>query len=310
MNRFALSVFALLLATVIPGNAQQLQTVRVAAAPLDTLGNVYYAQDLGYFKDAGITIEFVGGQNAASAVAALAGGSVDVAAGAISSLATAYQHGVPLKLIAAGGMESTASRDNVVLVKSDSPFKSAADLNGKTIGIAGIKTMQQVAMASWVDHHGGDSKSLKFVEVPFPQICSAVQSGHIDAGLTVEPFITTCGSALRSLGNVLDGIAPRFIAVAYAASSAWLAANPDLAKKFVAALNKAGAWGNAHPKESADILVRYAKLDPAVANSMARATYATSLDPALLQPVIESSVKYGAMDQSVPAAQMIWTAPK
>ncbi len=306
MKRFIVSLFALLAGTMVQAGAQQLTVVRVAAAPLDTIGNVYYAQDLGYFKDVGITVEFTGGQNAASGVAALAGGSVDVAGGAISSLATAYQHGIPLKLIAAGGMESTASRDNVILVKSGAPYKSAADLNGKTVGIAGIKTMQQVAVMSWVDHHGGDSKSIKFVEVPFPQMCSAVESGRIDAGATVKPFITTCSSAVRSLGNVLDGIAPKFIAVAYAASNSWLAANPELARKFVSALNKASAWGNAHPKESAAILVRYSKLDPAVANSMARAALATSLDPALLQPGIDASVKYGAMDESVPAAQMIW----
>ena len=203
------------------------------------------------------------------------------------------------------GIIGTAGR-LLLATESDSPYKSAADLNGKTVGIAGINTMQQVAVMSWVDHHGGDSKSIKFVEVPFPQMCSAVESGRIDAGATVEPFITTCSSAVRSLGNVLDGIAPKFIAIAYAASNSWLAANPELAKKFVSALNKANAWGNAHPKESAAILVRYSKLDPAVANSMARAVLATSLDPALLQPGIDASVKYGAMEQSVPAAHMIW----
>jgi ABC-type nitrate/sulfonate/bicarbonate transport system substrate-binding protein len=34
-----------------------------------------------------------------------------------------------------------SSRDNVIIVKADSPFRTAADLNGKTIAIAGIKTI-------------------------------------------------------------------------------------------------------------------------------------------------------------------------
>jgi NitT/TauT family transport system substrate-binding protein len=290
-------------------DAQQLQTVRVAAAPLDTLGNVYYAQDLGYLKDAGLTVEFVSGQNAATGVAALAGGSADVAAGAIASMATAYTHGIGLKLIAPGGMSVEASRDNVLLVKGDSAIRTGADLNGKTVGIAGLKTLQQTAVMAWMDHHGGDSKTVKFVEIPFPQICQSVKDGRIDAGAVVEPFIASC-SDVRSLGNVLDGISAHFIVVAYAASDAWLAANPQVAKKFAAALVKAAAWGNTHPKESADILAKYAKLDPATITTMARAVYATTLDPALVQPVIDSSVKYGGLDRAFPARELIWNAPK
>jgi NitT/TauT family transport system substrate-binding protein len=306
MKRIVTVAAALLLMATRGADAQQLTTVHVSAAPLDTIGNVYYAQELGYLKDAGMTVEFIPGQNAAAGVAALAGGSADVAGGAVSSLAAAYEGGVPLKLIAPGGMNLDSSRDNVIIVKADSPFHTAADLNGKTIAIAGIKTMQQVAVMSWVDKHGGDSKTLKFVEVPFPQMCSSVDSGHVDAAAPVEPFITTCGKAARSLGNVLDGVGPRFIAVAYAASDAWLKANPQLATRFAAALVKAAAWGNAHPKESADILIRYSKLDPGVAQNMARAVYATTLDAALIQPVIDASVKYGALAHTFPAAEFIW----
>ena len=302
---FFLAILALL---ALPSNAgaQQLVTVRVAAAPLDTLGNVYYALDLGYFKDAGIDIEFIAGQNAAAAVAALAGGSADVAGGAVTSLAAAYSQGIPLTLIAAGGMNTDASRDNIIAVKADSPIAKAADLNGKTIGIAGLKTMQQVAAMSWVDHHGGDSKTLKFVEIPFPQMCSALDGGRIDAITPVEPVTSSCGKSIKVLGNVLDGVAPRFIAIAYAARNDWLKDNPQLAQRFVAALVKAAVWGNSHPAESADILVRYSKLDPAVAKAMQRSIYATTLTANLVQPVIDASYKYGTLGKTFPAAQFIW----
>lgn len=306
MKRLVFVVVSFWLAATSGADAQQLQTVHVAAAPLDTIGNVYYAQDLGYLKDAGLTVEFVSGQNAAAGVAALAGGSADVAGGAVSSLAAAFENGIPLKIIAPGGMSTPASRDNVLIVKPDSPIRSGADLNGKTVGIAGLKTMQQVAVMSWADRHGGDSKTIKFVEVPFPQMCSAVTTGRVDAAAPVEPFVTTCGTTVRSLGNVLDGVGPRFIAVAYAASDSWLKANPQLASRFAAALVKAAVWGNAHPKESAEILARYSKLDPSVAQNMARAVYATTLDAALIQPVIDASAKYGALDHPFPAALLLW----
>ena len=50
--------------------------------------------------------------------------------------------------------------------------------------------------------------------------------------------------------------------------------------KFAGAIRKAAVWANAHPKESAVMLTKFTKLDPAVAATMGRAVYATSLEPA------------------------------
>jgi hypothetical protein len=73
---------------------------------------------------------------------------------------------------------------------------------------------------------------------------------------------------------------------------------------------KAGVWANAHPGESGDILIKYSKMDPALMHSMVRAVYATTLDPALVQPVLDASVKYGALDRTFPAAEILWAPPK
>jgi hypothetical protein len=69
-------------------------------------------------------------------------------------------------------------------------------------------------------------------------------------------------------------------------------------------------WANGHPKESAILLAQFAKLDPKVAATMARTTYATSLDASALQPAIDVMVKYGMLARTMDASELIWRAAK
>jgi len=175
VRRFAAVAAAFGLAVIggaCPLRAQTPITVRVAAAPFDNTGPVYYAQDLGYFRDVGLTVEFAAGlNNAAAALAALSGGSVDFSAAAITSIAAAHDAGIKVKIIAASQQSTDQAPSEVLMVRMDSSAKNALDFNNKTVAIIGLKSMMQVAAMAWVDRHGGDSKTLKFIESPQPVRC-------------------------------------------------------------------------------------------------------------------------------------------
>ena len=81
-----------------------------------------------------------------------------------------------------------------------------------------------------------------------------------------------------------------------------MAAHPDAAKKFVAVMQQTARWANAHHAESLQILRDVSKAD--FPSTMHRATYGESLDPALFQPVIDNSAKYGALTASFPATEL------
>jgi len=59
---------------------------------------------------------------------------------------------------------------------------NAADLNGKTIGVNGLRDLQQLCAMSWVDKHGGDSKTLHFIEVRSRR-WAPLSLHRIDAGM-------------------------------------------------------------------------------------------------------------------------------
>ncbi len=176
---------------VVPavGRAADLAVVNVGTIPTDVSAVVNYALELGYFKDVGLDVRITTLTSGPVVATAVAGGSVDVGAANVGSLTVARARGVPLRVFAPAGLADAAATGDIIAVLKDSPIQTASDLNNKTIGIVAVKTMQHAAVMLWIDRHGGDSKTVKFVEIPFPEMSVALTSRRVDAVLPDEPFI-------------------------------------------------------------------------------------------------------------------------
>jgi len=75
------------------GDAQTLAPLKIATTPTDIGSQVFYAQDQGFFKTAGLDAQVQVISNGGAIIAAVSGGSVDVAQSNVVSLAAAHQHG-------------------------------------------------------------------------------------------------------------------------------------------------------------------------------------------------------------------------
>jgi NitT/TauT family transport system substrate-binding protein len=304
----ALAALALIMGTSAPVRAAD--AVRVGLIPVDTAADAWYAQEQGFFKQAGLDVTLQPMASGPVLAQAVIGGAVDIGVANVATIAAARERGIALKFIAPAAIaEAGKTMTDAIMVAKGSPIKTGADLNGKTIGVNGLRDLQQIEAMGWVDKHGGDSKTLKFVEVPVPQMTGALESHRVDAALPIEPFVTAGKNVATVIGEAPDGVAPRYMVVGWFASDAWLNAHPDLAAKFATAMRQAAVWANAHQKESAAILVRNSKLSAETANTMARATYGLALDPALIQPVIDDAVHYGILSKPLSASELIWRAP-
>jgi NitT/TauT family transport system substrate-binding protein len=300
----------ILLAAPPPLRAQPLTVITVGTLNSDNSAAVYYAQELGFFKKVGLDAQISALPNGPATAAAVTGGALDIGVANVASIAVARTRGVPLKFLFPASIAGDGTLTDQIAVAKDSPVKSAADLNGKTIGVNGLRDLQQLCAMSWMDKHGGDSKTVHFIEVPIPQMGTALSLHRIDAGMPVEPFVTAQKDLIRSLGSVLDGVGPHYMVIGYLASDTWLATHADVAARFVRAMREASVWGNAHRAESAAMIERIMHVDPAVGATMNRATYGTDLDPALMQPVLDSALKYGILERAVPVGDLIWRTPK
>jgi NitT/TauT family transport system substrate-binding protein len=226
----------------------------------------------------------------------------------VATVAQARLRGLPLRYIAPSSIAAPETMTDVVLVPSDSTVKTGADLNNKIVAINGLKDLQQITASAWVDKHGGDSKTLHFIEMPIPQMAAALEAHRADAALDVEPFVSGAKALGQGkvIGDVLDGVGPRYMVVGWLAMDPWITAHADTVARFATALRQAAIWANSHHKESAAILVRNTKVPAAVADTMARAQFGLTLDPALIRPIVDAAVKYGVLDRPVDVADLIW----
>ncbi len=95
---------------------------------------------------------------------------------------------------------------------------------------------------------------------------------------------------------------PRTALAAAAAASAF----PDAAQKFTRVVEETAAYANAHHAETAPVLADFSKIPlPVISKMMTCAVLGTALTPALIQPVIDASVKYGALARTFNAAEII-----
>jgi NitT/TauT family transport system substrate-binding protein len=287
--------------------SQTLTPLKVGNIPVDVAANAYYAQDLGLFAKAGLDVSLQPMASGPVLAQAVAAGALDIGISNVATIGNARLRGLPFRFIAPAAVVLPGQKPtDIVMVLQDSPIASGKAMNGKTIAINGLKDLQEIEARGYVDRFGGDSSTIKFVEVPFPAMGGALQEKRVDIIFPTEPFSTADTNVGKVIGDAFDGVGPRFMLLGWFASEAWLATHADVAAKFVSAMHQASEWANGHHAESAQMLSNHTKMPPEVAAKIVRAVYGVALDPSLLSPVLNLALRYNLIAQNVPAADLIW----
>lgn len=293
-------------AATLPAPARAADALKIATIPLDAGAEAYYAADLGYFRDAGIEATIDPIASGAAIASAVASGAIDIGFSNLISIAAAYKKNIPFTLLAPGSLYTATIPTSVLMVPLNSPAKTAKDLNGKTFGVNGLKTITQYAPQLWIDKNGGDSTTVKFVEMTFPAIIESLGANRIDAAIVADPFIAQAKANARILSNAYDAIGARYIIGCWFTTKQWAGAHQDLAARFAQVIAKTALWANAHKPQSGAILAKYAKMDPAVAASMLRVDYAQRFTVPDMQPVIDLAARYGGLPATFPADELVY----
>ncbi|HTJ26861.1 MAG TPA: ABC transporter substrate-binding protein [Candidatus Limnocylindria bacterium] len=302
----ALAAFALCLTASAGSAAADTATLRIATTPIDVGAEVYYAQDMGFFKKAGLDVQIQTISNGGAIAAAVASNAIDIGQGNVLSLITAFRRHIPITIVAPAGRYAAQRPTSQLLVTKNSPIRGAADLKGKTVATNGLKNILVLGVDAWVGENHGDPNDVKFLELPFSDMEGALAQGRVDAAFLAEPSLSAAKHTMRVAGDPFTAISPDFLIGAWFTSSSWAQAHPDLVKRFQAVMRETAAWANAHPAQSAQILAKYTKVSPDLLKTMARATYSPDTDPKQIQPVIDAAAKYGIIDGGFPAATMIY----
>lgn len=312
MNRAAFTTLAIstLCAPALrpsAASAQQMVDLKVGVPQSQDVVQILYAVKAGLFAKAGLNVELIPLVNGAAISAAVAGGSLQVGMSSLQGLISGHVHGVPFQLIAPAGLYSPEDPYALMLVRKDAPFAAARDLNGKVLASPALKDLDWIANASWMEQNGGDFKSTKAVEMPNPNLLPSLLDGRIDAYTVGEPWSTLAldSGKVRVLARSFEAIAPRFLMTGWFATSDYIERNRDAIERFNRVMRDATVYTNAHKAEMVPLLAAWLKLDPALLARTMKGAEGEYLDPALIQPMIDATAKYGIIAKGFSANDLI-----
>lgn len=284
--------------------AQAPVKLRIGTSTSDAYAEPFFATDMGFFARAGIDADITIMNYGAQLATAIAAGALDVAVADPIQVAHPVDAGVPLAFFAGSGLYTSSAPTTVVVVAKDSPYKTARDLEGKSVAVPGLGSITALAASEWIRQSGAALERISLVELPYSAVRASLVRGTIGASVLSEPFLTDGKDDLRVLGKCHDAIGLSFYINSWFAPKAWLAKNPDLARRLTAAIYETARWANTHHLESAPICAKYLKLDIATVRAMTRVTFGTTLDPKLLQPVLDVAYRFHQLER-VNAATLI-----
>lgn len=171
---------ALMLLLGAGASAQDQPVIHVALSPFEAQANVYYAQDLGLLKKAGLNVDIQQVSGSAAITAGIVGGSLQIGTGSALPVEIAKERGFDVVFVAPGTIVDTAQLTAGLVAAANSPLRTASDLNGKSVGVNALQSVDQIEVEAWTDKNGGDSRTLRFVEVPPSLIVDALASGRVD----------------------------------------------------------------------------------------------------------------------------------
>jgi NitT/TauT family transport system substrate-binding protein len=286
---------------------QATTTITSAGLPEDSATPVLYAIASGLFRRYGLDVRLQPQRSGPAVASGVAGGAYQIGKASINPLVIAHAHGVPFVLVAPGGLSTATNPIAGLMVKADSPVQTAADLNGKTIAVGALNDIFTLALKTWMDKNGGDSSSVKLVEITISAIAEAIETGRVVAGSANEPILgaALASGKVRVLAHTFDAIAPRFMFTAWFTTQAYAREHPQVVDGFARAVREAAAYVNAHHDETVDLIARFTSIDPAVVRRMTRTEDGTTLDPRLVQPVIDAAARYKDIPVAFDAREII-----
>ena len=265
MKRFIalLLSFVLLFCLTGCGNTAEKAKGETVTIVLDWTPNtnhtgIFVAQAMGYFEEAGLTVEVVQPPED-GAVTLVASGKAQFGVSFQDSLAPAYvgDSPMPVTAVAAVIQHNTSG----IVSRAGEGMDTPKGLEGRKYATWDLD-VEKETIRDVMEADGGNFDLVELIPSTVTDEVSALQSGSVDAiwifygwaGVACEVAgLETDYFEFADIDPVFDYYTPVIIG-----NNAWLEQNPETAKAFVEALSRGYTYAAQNPKEAAEILMEAA----------------------------------------------------
>jgi NitT/TauT family transport system substrate-binding protein len=228
----AILAFALLLVTN-PALAEDSIKLAVGARGNWETAAAELGKNAGLFKKRGVALDILYTQGSGETQQAVIAGSVSIGIGlGTTSVMAAFAKGAPLTVI---GNASTGSSE-FWYVRGNSPVRSMKDAAGRTIAYSTTGSSSHMEVLAFLKDYAVNAKPVATGGTA--ATLTQVMSGQIDIGWSSPPFGIAAAQEgtirIIARGNELSRFRDQTIRL-IVANARWLAANRDIATRFIQA---------------------------------------------------------------------------
>jgi len=234
----AVAILSLSLVTCKKGNPtnNRTETVKIGYLPITHALPLLVAADLQKKFSDDVNIELVKFGSWTELTDALNTGRIDGASVLVELAMKSKEMGIGLKAVALGHTDG-----NVITVSNK--IASASDLKGKTVAIPHRQSSHFLLINQMLRNSGMSLSDINIVELPPPEMPSALASKQIDAYCVAEPFGAKSvelgvGKALYESSDLWE----HSLCCVLVLSDKFIDNNKEVAEKFTATYKKAGKY--------------------------------------------------------------------
>ena len=222
---------------------------------------IYSALDQGFFKQAGLDVQPQVPSDPSAPIKEVAAGRADLAVSYEPEVLLAQDKGLDVEAVAAVVNQPLTS----LISLPNAGIASASDLDGKTVGTAGIP-YQSDYLETILQTAGLPSSAASEVDVGL-NLLPAVIGGRVDAILGGFRNIEGVDLGLRGLDPRIVPVdqlgVPTYDELVLVARKSTVDQHPEAIRSFIGALAEGTTYATTHPQEAANAVLEAGKgLDP------------------------------------------------
>jgi NitT/TauT family transport system substrate-binding protein len=262
----------------------------------------FIAKDKGFFEKHKLDVTLTRIALVNNIPPSIVAGSLDIGISTPTVLFDAAEGGIDIVAIAGGTRFTKEAAIFSIVARTEVRITSAKDLEGKKVGVPGVRSIADVIFRKWLLQNGAEQGKMTIVETSFPQMRDLLKAGTVDAVAVLEPFrsrIISDNTGYK-VSDYAAEVNPDLIGGVWIAKGDWAQKNPQLVKAFRDALAEANAFTQSNTEEARAIELKYLGF-----NSPRFPPYSLTVAPADLDVYAKMGQEVGYIKKPIDVSKLI-----